>query len=81
METNDLIERLRTESLYIDKATLEIMDLCMEAAEQLEVYKRTGFEPCDFRLMESYRTSAEEAREECCEAIRQCGYHFNARWR
>ena len=27
-----LIERLRTESLYADKASLEIMDLCMEAA-------------------------------------------------
>ena len=30
---NELIERLRTESLYRDKATLEIMDLCMEAAD------------------------------------------------
>lgn len=32
MGVNKLIERLRTESLYKDKATLEIMDLCMEAA-------------------------------------------------
>lgn len=32
MDVNKLIERLRTESLYKDKATLEIMDLCMEAA-------------------------------------------------
>ena len=31
MDVNKLIERLRTESLYKDKATLEIMDLCMEA--------------------------------------------------
>lgn len=30
-----LIERLRTESLYKDKATLEIMDLCMEVATAL----------------------------------------------
>ena len=30
-----MIERLRTESLYKDKATLEIMDLCMEAAAAL----------------------------------------------
>lgn len=32
----NLIERLREESLYRDKCTLEIMDLCMEAAEKLE---------------------------------------------
>lgn len=32
MDIDKLIERLRTESLYKDKATLEIMDLCMEAA-------------------------------------------------
>lgn len=33
---NNLIERLREESLYSDKCTLEIMDLCMEAASELE---------------------------------------------
>lgn len=32
----NLIERLWEESLYSDKCTLEIMDLCMEAAEELE---------------------------------------------
>lgn len=32
MEIEKLIEKLRTESLYKDKATLEIMDLCMDAA-------------------------------------------------
>ena len=32
----NLIERLREESLYNDKCTLEIMDLCMEAAEEME---------------------------------------------
>lgn len=36
MEIEKLIEKLRTESLYKDKATLEIMDLCMEAALALE---------------------------------------------
>lgn len=36
MEIEKLIEKLRTESLYKDKATLEIMDLCMEAATSLE---------------------------------------------
>ena len=35
MDSEKLIERLRTESLYADKASLEIMDLCMEAADAL----------------------------------------------
>ena len=35
MDIEKLIERLRTDSLYADKATLEIMDLCMEAADAL----------------------------------------------
>lgn len=35
MDIDKLIERLQTESLYKDKATLEIMDLCMEAATAL----------------------------------------------
>lgn len=35
MDIEKLIEGLRTESLYADKASLEIMDLCMEAADAL----------------------------------------------
>lgn len=35
MDIETLIERLRTESLYADKASLEIMDLCMDAATAL----------------------------------------------
>ena len=35
MDYDKLIEQLRTESLYADKASLEIMDLCMEAADAL----------------------------------------------
>lgn len=35
MDVEKLIERLRTESLYADKASLEIMDLCMDAATAL----------------------------------------------
>ena len=31
-----LVKKLRSESLYSDKATLEIMDLCMEAALVIE---------------------------------------------
>ena len=36
IDIEKLIEKLRTESLYKDKATLEIMDLCMEAADAIE---------------------------------------------
>ncbi len=32
----DLIRKLRTKSLYKDKAVIENMDLCMEAAEAIE---------------------------------------------
>lgn len=39
MDITKLIERLRTESLYKDKATLEIMDLCMDAASALSALK------------------------------------------
>ena len=35
MDIEKLIKRMRTESLYADKASLEIMDLCMEAATAL----------------------------------------------
>lgn len=35
MDIEKLIEQLRTESLYADKASLEIMDLCMAAATAL----------------------------------------------
>ena len=34
-----MLERLRTESLYADKASLEIMDLCMEAADALSTFQ------------------------------------------
>ena len=37
MDIEKLIERLRIESLYAEKATLEIRDLCMEAAAAIEV--------------------------------------------
>ena len=35
MDIEKLIEQLRTESLYADKASLEIMDLCKDAATAL----------------------------------------------
>lgn len=39
MDYDKLIERLRTESLYADKASLEIMDLCMDAATALSAFQ------------------------------------------
>lgn len=39
MDYDKLIEQLRTESLYADKASLEIMDLCMEAATALSTLR------------------------------------------
>lgn len=36
MTDAELVKALRTESLYRDKATLEIMDYCMEAAGRIE---------------------------------------------
>ena len=35
-DIKELIDRLRTDSLDATKASLSIMDLCMEAAEALE---------------------------------------------
>ena len=39
MDYEKLIDKLRTESLYKDKATLEIMDLCMDAATALSTLR------------------------------------------
>ena len=39
MDIEKMLERLRTESLYADKASLEIMDLCMEAADALSTFQ------------------------------------------
>lgn len=44
MDSEKLIERLRTESLYADKASLEIMDLCMDAATAISALVRTLLE-------------------------------------
>ena len=39
MDYDKLIERLRTDSLYVDKASLEIMDLCMDAAAAIDTLR------------------------------------------
>ena len=46
MDVEKLIERLRTESLYADKASLEIMDLCMEAAAALATLQAENEKLC-----------------------------------
>lgn len=63
MDIEKLIERLRTESLYADKASLEIMDLCMEAATALSTLQAENA-----RLREELEYEREHANayhEEC----------------
>ena len=55
MDYDKLIERLRTESLYADKASLEIMDLCMEAATALSTLQAES---------EKLRAELEEVKQE-----------------
>ena len=62
MDYDKLIERLRTESLYADKASLEIMDLCMEAATALSTLRAEN---------EKLRAELEQVKRECDEAV-QC---------
>lgn len=61
MNIEKLIERLRTESLYKDKATLEIMDLCMEAADALSTLQAEN---------EKLRAEQERVKRERDAAIR-----------
>ena len=60
MDIEKLIERLRTDSLYADKATLEIMDLCMEAADALSTLQAEN---------EKLRAENEELRAELCREL------------
>lgn len=63
MDSEKLIERLRTESLYADKASLEIMDLCMEAAIALSTLQA---ENAQLRgELEYEREHADAYYEEC----------------
>ena len=55
MDIEELIEQLRTESLYADKASLEIMDLCMDAATALSTLQAEN---------EKLREKIEDARLE-----------------
>lgn len=55
MDIEKLIEQLRTESLYADKASLEIMDLCIAAATVLSTLQAEN---------EKLREKVEDARLE-----------------
>lgn len=63
----ELIERLRTESLYKDKATLEIMDLCMEAAGALEAFMEENAQlRAEVNHIQSYNADAEKVIKNLC---------------
>lgn len=87
MNIEKLIERLRTESLYADKASLEIMDLCMEAATALSTLQTenqalrnaaNGFEAENEKLRAELKQVKEE-RDAVVESIphecKTCVYH------
>lgn len=61
MDYDRLIERLRTESLYADKASLEIMDLCMEAATALSTLQTENE-----KLLDENRRWSEATRTLSC---------------
>lgn len=64
MDIEKLIERLRTESLYADKASLEIMDLCMEAATALSTLQAEN---------EKLRDELEYEKEHANAYYEECG--------
>lgn len=81
MDYKELVERLRTESLYKDKATLEIMDLCMDAAEAITDLlvenqalrnAANGFKVCaEDAMLTGYAKCLEEMCEEV-ERLKAC---------
>lgn len=72
MDIEKLIKRLRTESLYADKASLEIMDLCMEAATALSTLQAEN---------EKLRAELEQVKQERDAAIDCCsGYCATCRF-
>lgn len=68
MDIEKLIEQLRTESLYADKASLEIMDLCMDAATALSTLQDENEKLRD--ELECARESLDFARTKDAEIVR-----------
>ena len=64
MGIETLIERLRTESLYADKASLEIMDLCMDAAAAIATLQAEN---------EKLRAELEYEKEHAGAYYEECG--------
>ena len=62
MDIEKLIEQLRTESLYADKASLEIMDLCMDAATALSTLQAEN-EKLRAELEQKSKLIAQQAAE------------------
>ena len=62
MDYDKLIERLRTDSLYADKASLEIMDLCIDAATVLSTLQAEN---------EKLRAELEQVKRERNTAVKQ----------
>ena len=73
MEIEKLIEQLRTESLYADKASLEIMDLCMEAATALSTLQAEN-EKLRGEL-EQVKAEKDAAVESIPHECKTCVYH------
>ena len=61
MDYDKLIEQLRTESLYADKASLEIMDLCMDVATALSTLQAENE-----KLLDENRRWSEATRTLSC---------------
>ena len=70
MDYDKLIEQLRTESLYADKASLEIMDLCMDVATALSTLQAEN---------EKLRAELEQVKQER-DAIEQDFRAFAKQW-
>ena len=69
-----LIDKLRTESLYKDKATLEIMDLCMEAADVIQ-YLLEGADEVNGALQE--KIAENERMNAELERLKNCRHECN----
>ena len=69
-----LIDKLRTESLYKDKATLEIMDLCMEAADAIQ-YLLEGADEVNGALQE--KIAENERMNAELERLKNCRHECN----